>query len=112
MYIAFIVLGFVFVLIDDDFWDITQSAQKAVAIRNAQNLEDLYQAALIGAASELERVSDVESAVALLSKGVQGSGTFKGSVFQLQLEEEEQKRVRDYLWFESGMLTYRATGEE
>ena len=106
LYLVFAILGFTFVLLDEDFWDITGKAERAATMRNAQNLEDLFSAALIGAAPAIKTVSTAEEAVALLSQGTSGGGMFSDSEFRIELDPEEQLDALEYLSFEDGILIY------
>jgi hypothetical protein len=107
LYIVFVIVAFVYVLLDESFWDITHKAQSAVDERNARNLVDLYLAAAIAKPVEFEAVIDVPTTVRALVNGVEGTGTFDGMVFKLPLDAAEIARTEKYLRFEDGQLKFQ-----
>lgn len=108
LYIVFVIVGFIYVLFDESFWDIAGKAQAAADERNARCLVDLHRAAAIAGAESFAATRDVPAVVRLLVEGVEGSGAFEGMVFSVQLDAEEMVRCERYLRYTNGRLEFRA----
>jgi len=64
----------------------------------AQNIVSVYSSAVAAGSEEIATADSVDSAIELLSKGVQGSGSFESTTFQVQgLTIESIEMAKDHL---------------
>ena len=76
--------------------------------RNAQNLAEVANLAIAGGDTTIPTAGDAAAVVDLLVAGIDGSGAFEGTRFQIpDLDEDDKAGALAYLSFERGTLIYR-----
>lgn len=92
----------------NDLHEANSAAHAALAMRTAQTLASIYNAAMSTGAKELDDVKTLEQAIQRITTGVYGGGVFAKNRFQSKATSEEVAAARVYLSYDANekMMRY------
>ncbi len=96
----------------NDLHEANSAAHAALAMRTAQQLASVFNAAMATGAKELDDVKTTEEAIQRIITGVEGGGAFKGKQFVAKANAMHVESARAYLRYDANekILRYSSTG--